>query len=88
MAWHHENFSPLRNSQAGRDQRPGAMARFDNHNPLAKPTHNAVSCRKVVGAGAHGGGELAHHSPLLKNRLGKWTVSRRVDASMATSEHC
>ena len=83
MAWHHENFSLLRNSQAGRDQRPERCP-LRYHNPWLSP----LTMRFVPKSGGGGRcGELAH-SPLLQNRLGKWTVSRRVDASMATSEHC
>ena len=87
MARHHENLSPLGDGQAGRDQRAGAMARFDDHDPLAEPAHNAVSGGKTVRTSTHRGRKLTDHGAPLQNRLGQGAVGRRIDAPMTTSKH-
>jgi hypothetical protein len=86
MARHHEHFSPLSNGQASRDQRPGAVAGFNDHDPLAEATHDAISSGEVMGTSAHGGGELAHHGAPLENRLGQRAVGSRVNAPMTATE--
>ena len=83
---HREHLAPLLTGEPGRDQRPGAIGRLDDHRAERQPGDDPVALRKRAGMRGGERRRFADQGPVGDHLEGQLVVLRRVDIQHAAAE--